>query len=95
MQTKESREKRHKSLILFYKNNVSPAKGISKTPEHRKKLSESLKGKKHTIQTKRKMSESRLGNKSNTGKHWYNNGIKQGLFFEVNKPENWIQGRLM
>jgi hypothetical protein len=28
------------------------------------------------------------------GKHWYNNGYKNGFYFENEIPENFVKGRL-
>ena len=28
------------------------------------------------------------------GKHWYNNGVKENLFFSGTEPDGWIKGRL-
>jgi len=56
-----------KEELLRLKSHYSNI-GKIKSPEHRQKLSESLKGFKHSDETKKKMSESGKGNQNRKGK---------------------------
>ena len=55
-QTKETREKISKALLGNQNGRLS--KGILKSEEHKRKISEALKGRKHSEETKKKMSRS-------------------------------------
>lgn len=70
--------------------------GILLTDEHRKHISEGTKLRFITqgcsLETRQKLSKSKLGNKSLTGRHWYNNGTKNVAAFEC--PEGYVPGKL-
>lgn len=83
-------------------------RGVPKTKEHKRKLSESNKGKqdqhgsnnpmygkKHSEESKKKMSASshHLKTKGSKGMHWYNNGTDNILAYDC--PEGYIKGRLI
>lgn len=85
------------SMSLSGKNN--PFYGKHHSEETRKKISEKQKGTKHHLYGKKRSSETRkkisnalIGNKSTTGYHWYNNGIKTVYTFEC--PDGFVKGRL-
>ncbi len=62
-------EQRYYDSTINRYNEVPPGDPPSWSPEIRKKISEALKGKKHSLETKRKMSEARMGDKNpNFGK---------------------------
>lgn len=76
-QSKESLEKRAKSLRGYYKNNPHPMMGRVWTKEQRKKLLKARKkqippmlGKKHSEETKKKMSKKSLTRKRNGKGHF-------------------------
>lgn len=71
--------------------------------EHKRRISEALKGKPKSEEHKRHLSEVRKGkpcseeskkkrSESEKGKHWFNNGITSTLQFEC--PEGFVPGRL-
>jgi len=89
----EIRKKMSDAVQLHYKNN--PPQPISE--EHKRKISEGkLKAKfKHSEKTKEQWSKVRKGRPgidNNSGKHWYNNGVKSYLRYEC--PEHCTPGRL-
>lgn len=79
------------------------AKGFKHSKESRERMSQtrkgrttSLKGKKLLESTKQKMSISHLGNTSNTGKIYINNGIKSRLIPSTSSlPDGWKRGRII
>ena len=75
----------------FTKLNKARA-GIQLSDEHRANISKGSKGKKLTEETKAKLSIIKKGNKSLTGRHWYNNGVKNVAAFEC--PEGFKLGKL-
>ena len=70
--------------------------GIPLTEEHKKHISEGTKlryiTKGCSHETRQKLSKSKQGNKSLTGRHWYNNGTKNVAAFEC--PEGFVPGKL-
>jgi len=83
--------------------NGGANKGIKKPPytdEQRRNLSLAMTGKKRSEEAKRKDSESKKGNKNpmfgkpahNSGKHWYNDGVKNVYDFEC--PNGFVAGIL-
>lgn len=80
-----------------------PEELIFVTKSEHNKVHRRFLGKHHTLETKEKMSSSHAMTKGSKlakeqsermkGRHWYNNGIKEKLFFEENVPEGWVKGR--
>lgn len=69
------------------KGNASPYKGIPRSEETKRKISNRLTGKKHSTERKTQNSQSHIGTK------WYNNGTIEKQSF--NHPgEGWNMGRL-
>ena len=70
--------------------------GIPLTEEHKKHISEGTRKRfeEHpvTTETRLKMSKSMIGNKSLTGRHWYNNGTTNVAAFEC--PDGFVPGKL-
>ena len=76
----------------------SNQKGLKRTDEQRKRISESHKGLKHTEEQKRKIGEKAVGNKASTGFKWITNGkeIKYVSPIEFEKyiaTGEWQKGR--
>ena len=94
------------SDITRHKHSLS-TKGIPKTPEHRRKISEGQLGQKrnpHTPETKLKMSNARKGkpktamhNQKNSegqrGMYWWNNNISQ-IKSRISPGPEWNRGTL-
>lgn len=84
-----------KAKVNFTKLNKA-REGIPLTEDHKQHISESTR--KHfeehpvTTETRLKMSKRMIGNKSLTGRHWYNNGQKNIAAFEC--PEGFVPGKL-
>lgn len=106
LQTENVKNKRTKSIISYYENNESKLKNKIKTEDHKKKISESMKNKtlkerfdiseEEYVELKKDMARRAMGNKSNTGKKWYNNGEINKVFFPNKVPnDSWKPGRIM
>jgi len=87
---------RGKTFSEEHKRKISEAhKGKKLSDEHIKNMSESLKGRISPNKGKKcswVSERNKIMNKSNTGKHWYNDGIKNIRDFE--RPDNFVAGRL-
>lgn len=56
------------------------------------KIAESLRGRKHSIETRQRMKNSHTYRAPSKGKHWFNNGSIE--MYAVSCPEGFIKGRL-
>lgn len=61
-------------------------KGKKFTEDHKKKISEKLKGRKRSIDFRKKLSDAKIG------KHWFNDGVKNIMAKEC--PDDFVPGRL-
>ena len=75
-----------KKMSESKKGQNHPLFGKHHSAEARKKMSEALKGKRFSESHKKKIAEAKRG------KHWYNNGVIQKMFFDDDVPNGFIKG---
>jgi len=70
-------------------------KGVKRSEETRRKISEASRGKVLSEEARRKMSEARIGkpNQCLVGKGWWNNGVKT-IRSKEHPGDGWVRGRV-
>lgn len=81
----------HNRLHNISENNPMFGKHLSE--EHKRKMSEALKGKSSVFKGKHRLAETcKKMSEAKRGKHWYTNGVIQKMFFDDEVPNGFIKG---